>query len=409
MRTIQITYRYRLEPTAKQAAQMRQFAGARRWVWNWALNRKRTHYAETHTNLTYNMLASELTALKQQPETVWLREIDSQALQQVLRDLERAFQAFFAKRSGFPQFKSKKTDRLRFRIPQRVTIDGTFVQVPKIGRIRARMHRPVAGTIKSATFKQEPDAHWYVCFVVEQTVPERSERPIRTHVGVDLGLKAFAVLSVGEPIANPRYYRTQMRKLRRTQRALSRRVMGSANRTKARRRVACLHQKVKQQRADFLHKAAADLAKRFDLISIEDLSVRGLARTKLSTSVLDAGWGTFRQFLTYKADWNDSYLMVIGRFYPSSRLCGVCGRVNADLTLDDRSWICCCGAVHDRDQNAACNIDAEGMRLFTSHVAVGHTETQNACGALVRPATAGAGHRSKNPISLERWECHGTH
>src|SRR5439155_4196808 len=131
--------------------------------------------------------------------------------------------------------------------------------------------------------------------------------------------------------------------------------------------------------------------KHYDLVSIEDLSVGGLARTKLSTSVLDAGWGTFRQFLTYKADRCDRHLMVIGRFYPSSRLCPVCGRVNADLTLADRSWICLCGAVHDRDLTAARNIDTEGLRLFTQNVAVGHTETVNACGASVRPAMAGAG------------------
>src|SRR6266508_5813986 len=143
MRTIQTTYRYRLDPTNAQAAQMRRFAGARRWVWNWALRRKQDHYAATHTSLNYNALAAELTALKQQPETAWLRAIDSQALQQVLRDLATAFQAFFAKRSGFPKFKTKKTDRMRFRIPQRVTLDAACVRVPKIGLIKARIHRPM--------------------------------------------------------------------------------------------------------------------------------------------------------------------------------------------------------------------------------------------------------------------------
>jgi putative transposase len=391
MRTLQTTYRYRLEPTSTQAAQMRRFAGARRFVWNWALARKKAHYAETKSSLTYSVLAADLTALKQQPATAWLREIDSQALQQVLRDLEQAFQAFFAKRSHFPKFKSKKNDPLRFRIPQRVTIDGLFVRVPKIGLVRARIHRPLEGIAKSATFKQEPDRQWYVCFVVEQVTPERTERPIVSHVGVDLGLKTFAVPSVGEPTANPRYYRTQMRKLRRAQRVLSRRKNGSANRTRARQRLACLHQKTKQQRADFLHKLSTSLVTHFDLVSIEDLSVRGLAKTKLSTSVLDAGWGRFRQFLIYKADRRDSYLVVIGRFYPSSRLCPACGQVNADLTLAERTWVCSCGVVHDRDLTAAHNIDREGMRLFAKHVAAGHAETQNACGVPVRPATAGVG------------------
>src|SRR5262249_8264443 len=150
--------------------------------------------------------------------------------------------AFFAKRAHFPKFKTKKTDPLRFRIPQRVTIDGPFVRVPKIGLVPARIHRPAEGITKSATFKQEPDGHWYVCFVVEQLAPARTERPVTSHVGVDLGLKTFATPSTGEPTPNPRYYRTQMRKLRRAQRVLSRRKKGSANRTRARQRLACLYQ-----------------------------------------------------------------------------------------------------------------------------------------------------------------------
>jgi putative transposase len=388
---LQTTYRYRLHPTDAQEAELRRFAGARRFVWNWALRRKINHYAATKQGLSLATLYTELKDLKQQLQTAWLRQIDSQALQQVLQDLDKAFQAFFAKRSGFPKFKSKKTDTPRFRIPQRVTLQGSFMRVPKIGLIRARIHRAVDGETKSATFKQEPDGHWYVAFVVEQAAPDREERPVKTHVGVDLGLKTFAVMSDGQEVANPRFYRTQMRKLRRAQRVLSRRRKGSANRTKARRRVAGLHQKVKQQRSDFLHKVTAHLVNHFDLVSVEDLSVRGLARTKLSTSVLDASWGTFRQFLSYKADRCDTHLMVIGRFYPSSRLCPACGAINADLILADRAWVCCCGVVHNRDQVAAQNIDREGLRLFSQHVAVGQTETQNACGVLVRPATAGAG------------------
>ena len=385
MQLIQTTYRYRLKPTDAQAAQLRRF------VWNWALRRKMNHFAATNKRLSLATLFTELKDLKQRPDTAWLREIDSQALQQVLQDLEKAFQAFFAKRSGFPKFKSKKTDTPRFRIPQRVMLEGSFVRVPKIGLIRARIHRPVDGETKSATFKQEPDGYWYVAFVVEQAAPDRTERPVKTHVGVDLGLKTFAVLSDGAEVANPRFYRTQMRKLRRAQRALSRRRKGSANRSKARSRLACLHQKVKQQRSDFLHKVTSHLVKHYDLVSVEDLSVRGLARTKLSTSVLDASWGAFRQFLSYEAERRDAHLMVIGRLYPSSRLCAACGAIKADLTLAERVWVCCCGAVHNRDLNAAQNIDTEGLRLLSQHVAVGQTETQNACGVLVRPAMAGAG------------------
>jgi len=320
----------------------------------------------------------------------------AQSLQQALRDLERAFQAFFRRvrsgepKKGFPRFKSKKTDPLRFRMPQRVRITGSFIRVPKIGLIKAIVHRPIAGVTKSATFKQEPDGHWYACLFVEQRAPELQPRSVREHVGVDVGLKAFAVLSNGERITNPRFYRTQMRKLARAQRALARKQKDSRNRGKARRKVARLHQKIANQRNNFLHKLSTNLVRRFDLVSIEDLSIRGLARTKLSTSVVDAGWGMFRQFLIYKSERQDRQLMIIKRFYPSSRLCPNCGVINADLTLADRIWRCVCGVIHDRDLNAARNIDAEGLRLFLEqHVAVGYPETQNACGVLVSPSTGG--------------------
>jgi putative transposase len=387
MRTTQITYRYRIEPTAVQEAALRRFAGARRWVWNWALARKQAHYQATKQTLPTRELEAELVSLKRQPETAWLAEIDSQLLQQVLRDLDQAYKSFFTKRAKFPRFKSRKTDRARFRIPQRVVLEGEYVRIPKIGLVRVRLHRPLVGVSKSATFVQEPDGHWYVSFVVEQTLPEHTDRPVQQAIGVDLGLKTFLVGSDGRQIGNPRYYRTQTRKLKRAQRALARKQRGSAHRQKARQKVARLHQKVRHQRLDFLHQASARLVRDHDLIALEDLSVRALAKTKLSTSVLDAGWGTFRQFLTYKADRQDKHVIIIGRFYPSSRLCGLCGAINTDLTLADRVWTCACGATHDRDVNAAQNILDEGLRLFHS-VAVGHTETQNACGASVSPVRA---------------------
>jgi putative transposase len=387
MRTIQTTYRYRSEPTAAQEAALRRFVGARRWIWNWALARKKAHYQATKQSLRTRDLEADLVLLKRQPETAWLAAIDSQLLQQVLRDLDLAFRSFFAKRAGFPRFKSRKTERARFRIPQRVVLEGAHVRIPKIGLVRVRLHRPLIGTSKSATFTQEPDGHWYVAFVVEQTLPERSQRAINQAIGVDLGLKTFLVGSDGRQVSNPRYYRRQLRKLGRAQRALSRKQRGSVNRQKARQRLARLHQKIKQQRLDFLHQESARLVREHDLIVIEDLSVGGLAKTKLSTSVLDAGWGTFRQFLCYKADRQNKYLIEIGRFYPSSRLCGTCGAINEALTLADRTWTCGCGATHDRDLNAAQNILSEGLRLFQS-VAVGHTETQNACGASVSPVLA---------------------
>jgi putative transposase len=390
-RTIQTTYRYRLDPTVAQETQLNQFAGARRFVWNWALNRKREHCRQTGKTLSFAALCRDLTRLKQQPETAWLREMDSQLLQQALRDLERAYQHFFRRvrngeqKKGVPKFKSRKTDTPRFRIPQRVTLAGSFVSVPKIGLVKLVLHQPLEGVTKGVTFKREACGHWYVSLVVAQQLAPKVDRPVQTHVGIDVGLKTLAVLSTGEAITNPRWYRTQSRKLRRAQKALNRKVKGSRNRGKARIGVARLHQKTRNQRNDFLHKLSTDLIQHNDLISIEDLNVRGLAKTKLSKSVLDAGWGMFRSMLEYKVERADTHLVIIGRFFPSSKTCGACGLINADLTLADRDWTCSCGVQHDRDLNAARNIDREGIRLFDLRVAAGCAETQNACGDVVSP------------------------
>jgi len=194
-------------------------------------------------------------------------------------------------------------------------------------------------------------------------------------------------MSDGERVPIPRFYRRAERKLKRLQRAYSRTRRGSQGRERARLKVARQHQKVANQRRNFLHQASTALMRRADAVCIEDLNVRGLAKTKLSKSVHDAGWSTFRFMLTYKAEWRRRHLAVIGRFYPSSRLCGWCGAVNDDLRLDDRIWTCACGATHDRDLNAARNIQQEGLRLL---LAGGSPESQNASGGTVRPATVGA-------------------
>jgi putative transposase len=274
-------------------------------------------------------------------------------------------------------------------MPQDVRLVDSFFSVPKIGMIRAVIHRPLEGVTKGATFKREPNGHWFVSIVTEQQAGPRTERPVHTHVGVDVGLKSLAVCSNGETIPNPRWYRTQRRKLRRAQQALNRKVKGSHNRGKARVVVARLHQKIKNQRNDFLHKLSTNLVRHFDLVSIEDLSIRGLAKTKLALSVLDAGWGMFRAMLEYKADRNDTHVVAIGRFFASTKMCGACGWIH-DLTLAIREWDClnpACGVLHhDRDVNAARNIDQEGKRLFELRVAAGDAETQNACGDSVSPA-----------------------
>lgn len=382
----QRAYRYRLEPTAEQEAGLYRFAGARRWMWNWALYRKQDHYQQHTVGLSFSALCEALPRLKADPATAWLKEIDSQLLQQALRDLEQAFKAFFARRARYPRFKSRKRGAFRFRIPQRVTVADGRVYVPKIGQIKLRYHRPIIGETKSATFTRDAAGHWYVSLIVAFDLPDEPAPlpPIEHTVGVDVGLKNFAVLSDGTRIAPPTFYRTAEGKLKRAQRALSRKAKGSRNRAKARQQVARLHTHVASQRRDWLHKQSAAIIRHYEAVCIEDLNVRGLAKSKLAKSIHDAGWSFFRSLLAYKTCWNRKYLAVIDRCYPSSRLCRHCGTIHPNLQLSDRVWRCACGVVHDRDLNAATNILYEGYRLL----AVGHTESLNACGQPTRPPMA---------------------
>ena len=378
-------FQFRMRPTAEQAQSLVRLAGARRFAWNWALAQCRAYYVETGKSLPQAELSRRLTALKRLPETAWLSESDSQALQQVLADLHRAYVNFFQKRARFPRFKSRKTDPPRFRIPQRVAVRDGAVYVPKVGRVRIRQSQPIDGDTKSATFKRDATGNWNVTLVSEFTMPDTPLPPADPlHVvGVDLGLKDFAVLSNGGRTPAPRFMRRAERKLRRAQRVVARRQMRSQRRLKAKRAVARIHAKTAHQRNDFLHKITTDLVRNQEGICIEDLSVKGLAKTKLAKSVLDAGLGEFRRQLEYKAIWNRRHLIVLDRWYPSSKTCHACGAINADLLLADRSWTCICGVQQDRDLNAALNLRSEGMQAMP--LAAGCAERINARGAGVRP------------------------
>lgn len=392
MATLRKVYRFRLCPTQAQGQVFLSLAGSRRFVFNWALSRRKAHYAETQKTLSLKELSAELTALKKQEETAWLQQSDSQLLQQALQDCDRAFKNFFEKRARFPRFKSKHRDTPVFRIPQRVRADGDRLYVPKVGWVKFRKSWDIDGTTKSATFKREADGHWYVSLVSEFEMPDVPLPPVPESevVGIDLGLKDFVTLSDGQRKPAERFFRKAERKLRRAAKTLSRRKRGSNRYAKARRKLARVHRRIANQRNDFVHQTTAELVKGFSGFCIENLSVKGMAKTKLSKSVLDAAFGEFRRQLEYKSIWHRKHLAVIDRFFPSSKLCGECGVINTELTLSDREWTCACGAVHDRDLNAARNIKREGLSLMPT-VAVGYPETLNACGACVSPAKAGNG------------------
>lgn len=378
------TFRFRLHPNKEQRCALLRMAGARRFVWNWALAQCQAHYLQTKKGLPYAELSRRLTALKRLPETSWLRESDAQALQQALIDLQRAYTNFFARRSRFPRFKSRKRNQPRFRIPQHVKLDKGAIYIPKVGYARIHQSQQVEGEAKSATFKQDAARHWDVALVTEFEMPDTSLPPARVAaiVGVDLGLKAFAVLSDGSQEPIPQLFRKAEQKLRRAQRVFSRRTKQSTRRLRARSRVARIHQHIANQRKDFLHKVTTRLVKQYEGICIEDLNVYGLAKTKLAKSILDASFGEFRRQLEYKTVWNRRHLVVIDRFFPSSKTCHQCGLVNDHLTLADRAWKCECGAHLDRDGNAAINIRTKGLNQIP--LVAGHAKRLNARGPDVR-------------------------
>jgi putative transposase len=373
--------RYRLRPTRAQEARLERAAGARRFIYNWALERWQSHYSATGRTISLSHLFRELTTLKRRPGFEWLGDVDSQLLQQAIFDLRAAFVAFFERRGGYPRFRSRKRGPTTFRIPQRVQLRGETVRIPKVGWVRVRVSRPLVGVPRSATFKRDATGAWYVIFVCEFALPEVAEQIDRdTVVGMDVGVRDLVVLSDATRVQAPRFYAAAERRIRRAHRAVSRTEPGSRNRDRQRKRLARVHIRVARRRQDFLHKLSRALVDRYGALCIEDLGVKGLARTKLSKTLGDAGLSELRRQLEYKARWAGKPIVIVDRFFPSSRLCGACGAVNAHLKPRQRVWRCACGAQHDRDVNAARNLRAEGLKKL---VAVGYTDTENACGAHV--------------------------
>ena len=374
-----------MEPTARQSDELRRMAGTARFVWNWALARCQTFYRQNKKNIPRSQLSNELTELKSQKP--WLYDFDSQSLQQVLQNLNQAYCNHFnpKMRSGFPRFKTKKDQRQSFCIPQRVIVREEKVYVPKLGWVDIRQSQAIKEETKSATFKRAATGKWYVTLVSEFEVSE-CKQPVTRVVGGDLGLETYLTLSDGTEVENPRFLRQNAKKLRRAQRQLSRKVKGSRNRAKARLRVAKVYERLAHLRSNFCHQLTHKLMQ-YPALCLEDLSILGLAKTKLAKSMLDAAFGTVIRQWKYKSVWNGTYALQADRFFPSTQICSECGYQNKNVNLSDREWTCPgCETRHRRDQNAAQNLEDEGVRQL---VAMGILETQNACGQRVRPAKTG--------------------
>lgn len=351
-------YKYRIYPNPAQREKLAQQFGCARFVYNAYLRARIDNYAHTGAGLSYADTARHLTCLKK--SVIWLKAtVHSQVLQQTLMDLDKAFGAFFAGRSQFPRFK-RKFDKQSCRFPQGFRLDIAGEQkriyLPKVGWVKLVYHRTICGTIRQVTVSKTKTGKYYVSCLAEETVAE----PVFQGgmIGVDVGLTHFAVTSDGEKINNPRWLRRAEKRLSRLQRRLSRRQKSSGGWRKAKQAIARQHEKVANQRKDFQHKLSRQWVNENQVIFLEALNVSGMLRNRrLAKSISDASWGQFIRFLTYKGGWYGCDVVRIDRFYPSSQLCSVCGYRNKGLTLQERTWQCPdCGAIHDRDINAAINI-----------------------------------------------------
>jgi putative transposase len=352
--------------------------GHARYVYNQALANRKEHYKITGKGLSTHDSITNLVVEK--GNTKWLKEADSQVLQQKLRDLDTAYKNFFQKRAQYPKFKSKH-GKNTIRYPQRVKFSDSCTYLPKVGWVKTIFHRPLIGTQKSVTVSRTKTGKYFVSVLCEYEleIPENTN----PSVGIDLGLTHFAILSTGEKVASPRHLREAEKRLAKAQKRLSRKKKGSANRAKARIKVARLHEQVANQRKDFLHKLSHNITTRFGFVALEDLHVAGMVKNHhLAKSISDSGWGAFATMCGYKANLSGGYLYQIGRFFPSSKTCSNCGYINNNLQLSDRDWLCPeCSVTLDRDINAAVNILAQA----TAGVA-----ESNACGDCVRPAKLSA-------------------
>jgi len=376
-------YRCRAYPDAEQQAVLSRTFGCVRVVWNqtlaqrrarWQLNRQGTSYAETDR---------ALTAMKKDLGLAFLNEVSSVPLQQALRHQHKAFGAFFAGRARYPRFKSRRGRQSAHYTRSAFSMRGGVLRLAKTtAPLRFAWSWPdlnvTALDPAMVVVCREPDGRWYVTFTVEAAGPEPLPAAGRA-VGVDLGVTDFAVTSEGQRIANPRHLERRARNLARYQRRLARCQQGSNNRAKAKAKAARAHRKVRNARQDFLHRASTRLVRENDIIVIEDLNVSGmLGNQRLARAISDCGWGEFRRQLAYKCQRYGCELVVIDRWYPSSKTCSACGHLLAELSLSTRHWTCpACRARHDRDINAAKNILAAGL-------AVARGSPGDACGGDVR-------------------------
>ena len=357
-------YKFRIYPNAEQQIILAKTFGCVRFIYNQMLADKINHYEETKQKLNN-------TPAQYKSKFPWLKEVDSLALANAQMNLQTAYNNFFRNpKIGFPKFKSKKSNRRSYTtncVNGNISIDNGFLKLPKVGLVKLKQHRLILPNykLKSVTISQTPSGKYYASVLLEYE-NQIQEQELHDFLGLDFSMHGLYKDSNGNEPAYPRYYRQAEERLKREQRKLTLMQKGSKNRSKQRIKVANLHEKVANQRKDFLHKQSRQIANTYDCVCIENLDMKAMSQLQnFGKSVADDGWGMFVTFLKYKLEETGKRLVKVNKFFASSQICNVCGYKNtATKNLSIRAWDCHkCGAHHDRDINAAINIRNEGMRL----------------------------------------------
>jgi putative transposase len=374
-RVVKRAYKYRFYPTPAQAEQLNRTFGCVRYVYNRALAERSRAWTQEQRRVTHAETDKMLTTWKRDPETAWLAEPSKGPLQATLRDLQAAYVSFWQKRAKYPRFKSKRKSRAVATFYRNCfTWRGGQITLAKQSQpldIHWSRPLPEGAEPSQVTVSRDAANRWFVSILAQDTVMDAA--PTTSTVGIDAGITSLVTLSTGEKVVNPRHEQRDRKKLRRAQQALSRKQKGSANRAKARLRVARVHARIADRRRDVLHKLSTRIIRENQTVIIEDLSVRNMVRNhSLSRAISDASWSELRRQLEYKAAWYGREVIAIDRWYPSSKTCSACGVIVEKFPLDVREWTCRCGATHDRDVNAAKVILAAGLAV-------------SACGDGVRP------------------------